>query len=74
MIYLLKSVEYLFGRKKRQKWHQREIDIDIILFGDTILESEQLTIPHKAMHKRRFVLLPASDIAPDMLHPLFKKS
>lgn len=74
LIYLLKSIEYLFGRKKRQKWHQREIDIDIILFGDTILISEQLTIPHKAMHLRRFVLLPALDISPEMLHPLFDKS
>lgn len=74
LIYLLKSIEYLFGRKKRKKWHQREIDIDIILFGDTVLNSKQLTIPHKAMHLRRFVLLPALDISPEMLHPLFDKS
>ncbi len=69
LIEICKSIEYSLGRKKREKWHEREIDIDILFYGDLIKESDQLTIPHKFMHERKFVLQPASEIAGDYIHP-----
>jgi 2-amino-4-hydroxy-6-hydroxymethyldihydropteridine diphosphokinase len=56
-------------RKARPKWHEREIDIDILLFGDIIIETDQVSIPHPRMHERAFVLKPLSEIAPRMIHP-----
>jgi len=69
LIEICKSIEYTLGRKKREKWHEREIDIDILFYGDLLLETEHLTIPHKLMHERKFVLQPASEIAGDYIHP-----
>ena len=71
---LIKSIEYLLGRQKRETWHEREIDIDIILYGNMELESEKLTIPHTQMEFRRFVLVPAEEIAGDIIHPVIKKT
>jgi 2-amino-4-hydroxy-6-hydroxymethyldihydropteridine diphosphokinase len=68
------GIEKEMGRQRLQHKGPRTIDIDILLFGDTILDSPQLTIPHPAMHHRRFVLEPMAEIAPDVLHPVFKKT
>jgi len=62
------------GRRRMQKKGPRSIDIDILLFAGTILESKGLTIPHPAMQQRRFVLEPLAEIAPQVLHPVFKKT
>jgi 2-amino-4-hydroxy-6-hydroxymethyldihydropteridine diphosphokinase len=70
----LKYIEKKLGRKPRAKWHEREIDIDIILFGEEIIKSDTVQIPHPEMHKRSFVLVPACEIAPNMIHPIFKIS
>ena len=67
-------IEEEMGRRRVQKKGPRSIDIDILLFGDMIVESEELTIPHPAMHQRRFVLEPLAEIAPQALHPTFKKT
>jgi 2-amino-4-hydroxy-6-hydroxymethyldihydropteridine diphosphokinase len=56
-------------RKPRPKWHEREIDIDILLYGDAIIHAEHMIIPHPRMHERAFVLQPLSNIAPEMMHP-----
>ncbi|MCX6146476.1 MAG: 2-amino-4-hydroxy-6-hydroxymethyldihydropteridine diphosphokinase [Candidatus Kapabacteria bacterium] len=64
-----KTIEYSIGREKRQRWHEREIDIDIIIYGDTIINEEHLTIPHPRLHKRKFVLIPIAEIAGDVLVP-----
>lgn len=69
-----KKIETKLGRKQRKKWREREIDIDIILFGDEIIESDLLTIPHLAMHERKFVLTPSLEIAAHLIHPRFKKT
>jgi 2-amino-4-hydroxy-6-hydroxymethyldihydropteridine diphosphokinase len=67
-------IEEEMGRRRVQKKGPRAIDIDILLFDDTILHSEELTIPHPAMHERRFVLEPLAEIAPNALHPALKKT
>jgi 2-amino-4-hydroxy-6-hydroxymethyldihydropteridine diphosphokinase len=67
-------IEEEMGRRRVQKKGPRSIDIDILLFADAIMESNELTIPHPAMHQRRFVLEPLAEIAPQALHPVFKKT
>ncbi len=74
LLFFLKSIEYSLGRKVRKRWHEREIDIDIILFGNLVINYRRLTIPHKEMYKRMFVLSPANEIAPDFLHPVLNKN
>lgn len=65
----LKKLEQLLGRQARPRWHPREIDLDIILYGDSIIETETLIIPHPRALERPFVLVPASEIVPDWFHP-----
>jgi 2-amino-4-hydroxy-6-hydroxymethyldihydropteridine diphosphokinase len=67
-------VEQRMGRQRIQRKGPRTIDIDILLFGDKIVDSAKLTIPHPAMHERRFVLEPLAEIAPEALHPALKKT
>ena len=55
-------------------YHDRLIDIDILLYGNTVIESERLTIPHPLMHLRDFVLMPLAEIAPDTVHPTLGNS
>ncbi len=69
-----KLIETKLGRQKREKWAEREIDIDILLYDDLIISTPELQIPHPDMHNRRFVLIPLSEIAPDVIHPVLKKS
>lgn len=68
------EIEQSMGRKRIQRKGPRTIDIDILLAGETILDSPALTIPHPAMHQRRFVLQPLAEIAPDLRHPVLKKA
>ena len=68
------GIEEEMGRRRVKKKGPRSIDIDIVLFGDRMMDSEELTIPHPAMHQRRFVLEPLAEIAPDVLHPVLKKT
>lgn len=65
----LRSIELLCGRVERPRWHEREIDIDVLLYGTEIINSDHLQIPHPRMGNRRFVLVPAADIAPHLVHP-----
>jgi 2-amino-4-hydroxy-6-hydroxymethyldihydropteridine diphosphokinase len=62
------------GRQRMQKKGPRTIDIDILLFDEAILDSPALTIPHPAMHQRRFVLEPLAEIAPEVRHPVLEKT
>lgn len=67
-------IEEVMGRQRVRKKGPRLIDIDILLFGDMILDSPELTIPHPAMHERRFVLEPLAEIAPTVRHPVSNKT
>jgi len=69
LLYILKNIEKEVGRIKRGKWKEREIDLDIIDFDRNILQSEELILPHKHMHKRSFVLYPLREIEPAYIHP-----
>jgi 2-amino-4-hydroxy-6-hydroxymethyldihydropteridine diphosphokinase len=62
------------GRQRRKEKAPRTIDIDVLLFGSSIVELPSLTIPHPRMHQRRFVLEPLAEIAPDARHPVFKRT
>ena len=68
------GIEREMGRHRTQTKGPRTIDIDILLFGNTVLSSPELTIPHPAMRERRFVLEPLSEIAPDTWHPVFQRT
>lgn len=64
-----RSIERRLGRRERPRWHEREIDIDILLYGDRIIADTTLEIPHPRMTERAFVLIPAAEIALEMRHP-----
>jgi 2-amino-4-hydroxy-6-hydroxymethyldihydropteridine diphosphokinase len=70
------DIEREMGRNRKQKPNKgpRNIDIDILLFGNSIVRTERLTIPHPALHERRFVLEPLAEIAPEVRHPVFKRT
>lgn len=68
------SIEASMGRLRLREKGPRKIDIDVLLFGDRIVEEPGLKIPHPAMHQRRFVLEPLVEIAPDALHPVLKRT
>jgi 2-amino-4-hydroxy-6-hydroxymethyldihydropteridine diphosphokinase len=67
-------IEHEMGRERLQKKGPRIIDVDIVLFADKIVDSTEVTVPHPAMHDRRFVLQPLAEIAPEARHPISKKT
>ncbi len=66
----LKDIESRHGRKATERWGPRPIDIDVLLYGNEVAETEMLTLPHPRMSFRRFVLAPAAEVSPRMLHPI----
>lgn len=68
------EIEKQMGRYRGKKKGPRNIDLDVLLYGDRIVDSPELTIPHPAMEERRFVLAPLAEIAPEVTHPVCKKS
>lgn len=67
-------IEQSMGRMRLVPKGPRIIDIDILFFGELIESSPALTVPHPALHRRRFVLEPLAEIAPDFEHPVLKKT
>jgi 2-amino-4-hydroxy-6-hydroxymethyldihydropteridine diphosphokinase len=68
------AIEQLMGRKREEKWGSRIIDIDILFYNSDIINEPGLQIPHPELHKRRFTLEPLAEIAPDFIHPVFRKN
>jgi 2-amino-4-hydroxy-6-hydroxymethyldihydropteridine diphosphokinase len=64
------EIERLMDREETYKWGPREIDIDILTYGDEMISEMDLTIPHPFLHERRFTLIPLSELAPDLFHPI----
>ena len=76
---LLKATQQIdveMGRTQKSNgtYHDRIIDIDILLYDDLILQTPELTLPHPLMQDRRFVMEPLLEIAPNVVHPVFKKT
>lgn len=69
----LKSIETQVGRTAAQKWGPREIDLDILFYNDLVFSDDDITVPHKDLLNRDFVLVPLCEIAPDLIHPLLNK-
>jgi 2-amino-4-hydroxy-6-hydroxymethyldihydropteridine diphosphokinase len=70
----LEKIERSMGREREVKWGPRIIDLDILFYGNKVLNGKELRIPHSELHKRRFVLVPLKEIAPKLVHPVFKKT
>ena len=73
MLKLLLAIEQKMGRVRLERWGERLIDIDIIFYGNEIMQNPSLILPHPEMHKRRFVLVPLNEIAGNFIHPVFKQ-
>lgn len=70
----IKEIEKTIGRIERYRWGPREIDIDILFYGNYVIEKDNLIIPHPRIQERDFVLKPLSDLDPDFIHPVLKKT
>ena len=68
------AIEHTMGRERTEPKGPRTIDMDIIFFGDEVLDTQELTIPHPAMQHRRFVLEPLAEIAPEARHPVLQRT
>lgn len=74
MMARLLRIEYLLGRGEKIVKRPRTVDLDILFFGDTCLESEFLTLPHPRVHLRKFALVPMAEIAPTFVHPMIGRT
>jgi 2-amino-4-hydroxy-6-hydroxymethyldihydropteridine diphosphokinase len=70
----LRKIEKELGREETYRWGPRVIDLDILFYDDLVIDTPDLRIPHPLMHLREFVLRPLSEIAPDRIHPVLKKT
>ncbi len=75
LIGMLLGIEKDMGRTRSGvRWESRVIDLDVLLFGNEIINDKNLIVPHPRMHTRRFVMAPMADIAPELVHPVLGKS
>lgn len=77
LLALLRGIEAEAGRPRvdqRVRWGPRELDLDLLLFGEDVIDQPGLTVPHPRMHERWFVLRPLADVAPEAVHPLMEKT
>lgn len=74
LLHAILQIEQGMGRERKEKYGPRTIDIDILLYDDIELDTEELVIPHPQLHLRRFALSPLAEIAPGIIHPFLKKS
>lgn len=74
LLRLAKQIEHDLGRRPADRWAPRPIDIDLLMYGDLIIETEALVVPHRRLAERNFVLRPLAEIAPDAMHPVLKRT
>jgi 2-amino-4-hydroxy-6-hydroxymethyldihydropteridine diphosphokinase len=74
LLNLALAIERAMGRQRTREKGPRTIDIDVLLYGNRMVDEPGLKIPHPAMHERRFVLEPLAEIAPGVMHPTLKKT
>lgn len=70
----LLAIETQFGRVRQEKWGPRTLDLDILLFGNDVINTPTLTVPHPHLQERAFVLAPLTEICPHWIHPIFHQS
>ena len=68
------ATEQHAGRERRQRWAARTLDVDILLYGDEIMQTPTLTVPHPALPARRFALVPLAEVAPQLVHPQLQQT
>jgi 2-amino-4-hydroxy-6-hydroxymethyldihydropteridine diphosphokinase len=74
LLRFLKEIEYEVGRRPAERWASRVIDIDILLYGDLVIATPALTVPHPLLTERNFVIVPLAELAPDATHPVLRKT
>ena len=65
----LREIEDQQGRQRKEHWGARTLDIDILLYGNEVRQSQTLTLPHPGVESRDFVLVPLLEISPELIHP-----
>lgn len=70
LLQVLFNTELIFGRERRERWGARTLDLDLLLYGDRLIDTPELVLPHPRMSDRAFVLLPLAEIAADWMHPV----
>ena len=73
LFHKLKEIERKLGRVQHEKWGPRKIDLDILFYNDLIFSDEIITLPHKGIIYRDFVLIPLIEIEPGIIHPVFNR-
>ncbi len=71
---MLQQIEKRIGRQQRKRWGPREVDLDLLIFEQRCINTPDLIVPHPEMHRRRFVLIPFAEIAPDTIHPILRQN
>ena len=76
LLEIIFDIEKKVGRKRnlsKNIYQSRVIDIDILFYGNKVINKQNLIIPHPLLHKRKFVLTPLKELSPDLIHPVFQK-
>ncbi len=74
LLKILKEIESGLGRRPAERWGPRIIDLDVLFYDDLVMKTTDLEIPHPGIKDREFVLKPLVEIAPDLVHPVFRKT
>ncbi|MDQ6785666.1 MAG: 2-amino-4-hydroxy-6-hydroxymethyldihydropteridine diphosphokinase [Acidobacteriota bacterium] len=74
MLARMLRIEYLLGRREKNEKKPRTVDLDLLFYGDVQCQTEFLILPHPRLHLRRFVLVPMTELAPHLVHPILHKN